>query len=116
MLIVGLMRNSAWLPKKTISRYFIALLFLLIKLVATAQQKPVFSRDSLFIKNADTTVNGYTETRPYYIMAWVNVKPANIKIIRNLEERTAIIEVGSRAEFNLLQKQSRIAPATNHWK
>jgi len=116
MFIVAAMRNCIFLPKKTIRLLSLVLVVLLLQLTAFTQQSTTVSRHLLFQKNADTAFRSFTNERPYYIIAWDKVKPGNLKVIRDLDERMAIIEVTSLAEFNLLKQQAKIAVATNHWK
>ena len=66
--------------------------FLLMQLIALTQQKSTFSSDSLFKKMADTTIRAESDPAPYYIIAWEKTIPGNIKIIRQLDERMAIID------------------------
>src|SRR4051812_11455747 len=67
--------------------------------------------DSAFTKNADTTIGGYSNSKPYYISVWNNTIPKSIKIIRKLNDRIAIIEVNNQTSFNSLSRQIRISAA-----
>ena len=102
------MRNH--LPKKTI-----ILSLLLLPLIAICQQKPI-PTDSLFKKNTDTTIRLFTNAKPSSIISWENNIPKNIKLIRQLDEKTAIIDINNEAAYKSLKQQIRIAPANNHWK
>src|SRR5688572_11104527 len=107
---------NKYLPKKTIGRFGIFLCVLLVQLNSLSQQKPSFSSDSLFNKMADTTIRPFAESAPYYILTWKDAAPKNIRMIRRLDEKIAIIEVRSRSELNSLLQQTQVAPATNQWK
>lgn len=102
------MRNH--LPKKTI-----ILSFLLLPFIVIAQQKPI-STDSLFKKNTDTITRLFTPIKPYYIISWETRIPKNVKLIRQLNEKTAIVTINDEATWHSLKKQTRIAPANNQWK
>src|SRR4051794_25822915 len=94
-------------------RYYITLLCLLIILSNTdAQINTKVYRNSIFNKYAVNPVHQLKEKRPYYIIAWDSAIPQNIKIIRQLDERTAIIELKRQQAFDLL-KQVRIAEAAD---
>ncbi len=83
--------------------------------IAGTQQKQI-ATDSLFKKNTDTTIRPFTNTKPYYIISWKDSLPKKIKLIRPLDEKTAIVAINDEAIYHSLKKQIQIAPATNHWK
>jgi hypothetical protein len=79
-------------------------------------QKNEFYEDSVFKKNADTTIHRYRDTKPYHISVWKGAIPRSIKIIRKLDDRTVIIEVSTQTAFDSLSREIRIAAATDNWK
>src|SRR5262245_61479393 len=105
-----------YLPKKTSCCIGFFLGFSLLQLNAFAQKRPTLSSDSLFAKIADTTIRPFTDSTPYYIAAWKDAPPKNVKVIRHFDERTAIIQVGTESELNWLKRRSNIAPAVHNWK
>ena len=110
------MRNDLFYRKKKIARCIVSLTFLVIQLHAVAQQNKKLYQDSFFAKYTDTTVQGYSDTKPYYIGEWERALSPSIKIIRKLSEQIAIIEVNSQTAFNLLHAQIKIAAANDNWK
>ncbi|MES1217367.1 MAG: S8 family serine peptidase [Bacteroidota bacterium] len=108
------MHKLPFLQKKNCCRYFTVLFFLFILGQAEAQKQPTIYRDSLFRKNADTTVHTYSPERPYYIATWEGETPESIKVIRQLDENLAIIEIDNPAAYN--GRNIKIAIANDHWK
>lgn len=110
------MSQNYLVHKKTLYRYLALFFFILIQWQALAQQNVKAIADSLFKRTTDTTSTHFTEIRPYYILQWENAKPGSIKIIRQLTEKIAIIEINSPSELLLLKQQNRIAAANDLWK
>lgn len=100
---------------KTIRPGSILFLLLLMQWPVLAQKNTTAYRDSLFTKYADNIVQHYAGNDRYYICASEKM-PSSIKIIRQLDEGLAIIEVNSKEVFDELQRHSKIAAATNDWK
>lgn len=95
---------------------FIIVLCLLTAQHADAQQNEKTNRDNLFHKYATKTIQDFTSTRPYYIIAWEEAVPPGVKVIRQLDGRTAIIELKNQQALELLKQQVRIAEAIDEWK
>ena len=98
--------------------YRIGLLFsiLLMQFISLAQQKPTLFVDSVFSRLSDATVQPGTGPGPYYIVAWEKTIPGGFKIVRQLDEKMAIITIDNQAAPKLANKQIRIAPANDLWK
>src|SRR5690348_15195267 len=97
-------------------RYYTSLLCgLIIQLCVHAQVNTKLYRDNIFDKYALKQVYQFKEGRTYYIIEWDSAPPKDIKIIRQLDERTAIVELKSPQAFGLLQA-TRIAEANDKWK
>ena len=110
-----------FLLKKNYSRYISFLFFFFIYTHTTAQVNRRAYRDSLFKKNADTSTHLYSQTRPYYIAEWQEQAPTTIttgtiKIIRQLDEKIAIVEIKSHAGESEMKQWAKIAVANDHWK
>ena len=87
-----------------------------MELNAFAQHKTILFSDSVFTKIADTTIQPFVKSAPYFIAAWKDVQPKNVKVIRRLDEKMAIINVRTVSELNELKLSARIAPAMHKWK
>ena len=109
------------LQKKNYWRNISLLFFFFVCSQAGAQKNAIAYRDSIFKKNADTIVHPHQQTRPYYITTWEGPIPnpianGSIKIVRQLDEKMAIIEINSQAALDTIKQQAKIAPANNQWK
>src|SRR5687767_2519447 len=105
-----LMRNCPLLIKKTknVGRYPFVFILLVTHFVTSAQLRPI-SGDSLFKKNADTTLRLFDPLKPYYIIRWEGTRPGNIPVIRQLDDKTAIIAVTGTTLLKLIKAKARIA-------
>lgn len=87
--------------------------FFLLQLCVKAQQD-----DALYKKYADTTGHFFQRNRPYYFIHWENETPPGLKIIRQLDERTAIVSITVKDwdHISSLEKEVVIYPAYDSWK
>src|SRR5689334_1026288 len=69
-----------------------------------------------FDKIVDTTSPSFTLSRPYYITEWKTSIPNSVKIIRQLDERTAVILLNDQQDEQTLKGICRIAAANDAWK
>jgi hypothetical protein len=109
------------LQKKNYCRNISLLFFFFICCQTWAQENTIAYRDSTFKKNADTIVHPYQQTRPYYIITWEGAIPnpiasGSIKLIRQLSDKIAIIQINSPVALDAIKQQAKIAPANDHWK
>ncbi|HEX8334961.1 MAG TPA: S8 family serine peptidase, partial [Segetibacter sp.] len=96
-------------------RYIFLLFLFLLQLQSLAQKKSSY-QDSIFKKYASTSIRGYEESKLYYVIESSNSINASLKITRQLDEHLAIIEIPNQTEFELLNKQVKLAAATDTWK
>ncbi len=121
ILIETLMNVPLFLQKKNCCRYISLLFFFFIYIQLGAQENTIVYRDSTFKKNADTIVHPYQQTKPYYITTWEGVVPnpiasGSIKLVRQLDDKMAIIEINNQVSLDAIKQQTKIAPANDHWK
>lgn len=102
------------LMKNRIPKIFFACL-LFIASSAFAQKKITVYEDSLFNRNAETDHLNKASS-PYYVIFYPESIPSSIKLIRQIDERIAIIELNSTSELNLLLEKTKISSANNNWK
>ena len=102
--------------QKNIPSYIIFLFLFFIQKYTVAQENKACCQDTLFTKFTDTTVYGYSNTRPYSITAWKQAVPHSVKIIRRLSEWVAIIKINRQTLFDSLSLQTNIAAANDNWK
>lgn len=94
-----------------------ALLFLfIIHWSASAQKNEAAYAENLFKKIADTSSRLYTPSNSYYIINWREVKPVSLKVVRQLGEKTAIVQLTSQAGFDSINRLAKIAAANDQWK
>ncbi len=101
---------------KNLGNYIILICLLLMQEYGTAQINAKVYQDSIFNKYATKLNQPYTTDRYYYVMKWEGASPQDSRIIRQLDERMAIIEVNSLEKFASLKQQTKIALATDQWK
>jgi hypothetical protein len=89
--------------------------FLMVQHHVIAQVNKGITQDSAFKKYA-SAINSFIIGHSYYIVEWKDVLPANIHIARQLNANTAIIDLKSKEEFELLKQHFRIADAFDTWK
>jgi hypothetical protein len=101
--------------KNICSYLFLSCLFF-IQLPAAAQRTIKVYNDSVFIKNADTSVHGFNNAKTFYISQWERPVPHSIKVIRKIDEHNAIISVSNKKVFDSLSYHVNIAAASDNWK
>ncbi len=106
----------SFLRKKNITAYAVVFSLCLLQHSATAQDNLKQYRDSIFKKFANTAAEQFTASKPYYIIAWEKNPPPGISVIRQLDEKAAIVEISNASLLNQLKKQVKIAAATDEWK
>ncbi|HET9277746.1 MAG TPA: S8 family serine peptidase, partial [Flavitalea sp.] len=87
-----------------------------IHLSTSAQKNKTAYEDSIFNKHADITSRSYNPTRPYYLTKWKENIPAISRVIRQLDDELAIVEITSHAELEAIKIKARIVAANDHWK
>src|SRR5687767_10473857 len=101
---------------KHFAGYIIFLFLLLIQSKASAQKNKRVYEDSIFNKNTAPGIRQYDDTKLYYISLWKDLIPAQVKIIKKIDERIAIIEVNDERQFDSLKQRIKISAANNSWK
>lgn len=84
---------------------------LLIQLCTFAQLQ-----QNNFSAYADMNNRSYTKEKPYYLLTWQQQRPPFINIIRSLDEQSAIVEINTARDLELMSKQYHITAANNNWK
>ncbi len=99
-------------------KYFFIGKKIIVAVIAIFFLQPIVAQqtDDLCKKIADTAALPFSAGKPYYIVEWKGAIPASIKIIRRLDERTAIIEINDRFDIYSLERKMRIFPARDVWK
>ncbi|MFI5129382.1 MAG: S8 family peptidase [Chitinophagales bacterium] len=83
---------------------------------AIAQENSLAETITIFNKIADTSSQRFDESRPHYLAFWEHGIPNSAKIVRQLNIRTAIIEVTSQLVLDSLQQRLKISAANDQWK
>ena len=92
-------------------------LLLLINLYSFSQNKSGTTRvETPFSLYTDSVNQSYIKDRPYYLVSLKKEMPATVKLMRMVNEKTAIIKISTKEEFYLIKKQLFIAAANNQWK
>jgi Subtilase family len=104
------------MKRKIICRYIIFLFLFFTKEQALAQGNEPLKNNDWYSKIADTTAPLFTAGRPYYIAAGKMEIPKSVKLIRQLDASTAIIEINSPEVFNALKQQATMTAANDLWK
>jgi hypothetical protein len=104
------------LLKKILFRSFALLFIFNLQQYAFAQKKATPFANALLKKYADTNIAFYRINKPYYAAVWPRAIPASIKLVRQLDEQTAIIEINNSVLFDSLNQKITIAPARDSWK
>jgi hypothetical protein len=81
-----------------------------------AQKNERLFLDSVFAKYADTTINAYSPTKPYYTIVNPFVISPSVKTVRKINEKISIVKVPTQTAFNSLSRQMKIAAAKDVWK
>jgi Subtilase family len=102
--------------KKILYRSFVLLFLFWVQQYAYAQKKVTTFANALFKKYADTNAVFDRINKPYCIAVWPQVTPASVKLVRQLDDQTAIIEVNDLILFDSLSQNITIATATDSWK
>jgi hypothetical protein len=98
--------------KKAFFKYVCCCMFIVAQLNSFAQANLAQYNDSLFTKF--TAVNTGNKNSPvYYVCEWQGQQPA-LKIIRQLDEQTAIVLLPQQEKIH--SSTIRIAAANNNWK
>jgi hypothetical protein len=81
-----------------------------------SQDKPGIATDSLSKKYGDSRVNKFTKERPYYLA--ISGKPGipQARVMRKLDDKTAIIEISSAGHYDSLEAQTTLIAANDNWK
>ncbi len=80
------------------------------------QKSKVVLPNTLFTKYADSLTHGFSVNKNYYVVEWKSVIPANLNIVRSIDEKIAILEIVNEAAYNMLNQQSLVNAANNQWK
>ena len=108
------MRNSFFYNFNKVKFFFT--FFLLFNLCLFAQNRHGAGNENPLSLYSDPVNPSYLKDRPYYIITW-NVKiPATVKVIRMINENTAVIKIVTKNEYDFLNQQYRIINANNQWK
>ena len=99
-----------------IKRRMIFIFLLLIHIHSFSQSKSDAGKENPFSIYADDLNQSYLKEKPFYIIAWKEAMPDSIKIIRMLDENTAVIKIVTNKEFEILHQQFYIVAANNKWK
>ncbi|WP_462248867.1 S8 family peptidase [Ferruginibacter sp.] len=99
--------------EKDILKYVCCCMFFFIQITVAAQNHSKKNSDSLFEAFTETS-GGNKKTTAYYICQWKNEIPCALKVIRQLDEQTAIIILPdqNKTQFPSL----KFAIANNLWK
>jgi hypothetical protein len=95
--------------------FLVVLLFHLLHNVSVAQVK-FGHTDSLFNRFADTSRYTFSPTRPYFIHSGKEALPVSIKVIRQIDIQTSIIELTNGNAYDSLRRYLKITPANDLWK
>lgn len=96
-------------------------LFLLVLLIgwqycSTAQLPGKPANVHFFTKYTDTAIHSYSENKPYYLCSWKPIQLLPVKLVRLLDEQTAIIKADNAAQLDQLKRKTIIVPARDEWK
>jgi len=103
------------IPKNVLT-LIAALAFLFIHKTAIGQKAIATEDILLFRKIADTMQRPFDPAKPYYIIIWIEGGSRNVKIVRQLTETTAIVELKNQFMLDSLKQRLTIARATDQWK
>src|SRR5687767_7271622 len=105
------------LSRFTLIKYYscLAVIIAFIHLNAAAQTT---SKDNernfkLYQASAD---KAYHTSNIYYIAYFEKTLPPSAKVIRRLDDRTAIVEINSEQSFRSVSMEARLALANDNWK
>ncbi|MFM6925814.1 MAG: S8 family serine peptidase [Ferruginibacter sp.] len=91
-------------------------LLLFFHLGSFSQNKPVEVKENPFAVYADSLHRFYEQNKPYYLVSWKDNIPRLINIVRMLDEKTAVISIRTKDEFEFISKQLFPVAANNEWK
>ena len=91
------------------------ILLISIPLFSFSQKKNKIYPQAAYKTFTDTAYFQYNKNRPYYITAWESGTPS-IKIVRRIDEKTAVILVSGKAELEFVKQQFSVFAANNLWK
>jgi hypothetical protein len=83
---------------------------------ALAQGNQPPGDDSLFSKYALPLVHQFTPDKPYYVVESQMGVSRRIRVVRQLNQKIAIIEVNSPEDLESLRHEARVAEALDSWK
>jgi hypothetical protein len=92
------------------------LVMLLMPLYALSQNPITINNDSIYIKNSANAAVSINNNHPYYIVYGNGIENVDCTVHRKLSPQVAIVTLQNAAQLKLLQKQFKIAIATNNWK
>ena len=82
----------------------------------SAQNKPGTVNEDPFSLYADTANRSYIKERLYYLISWKEKMPERLRVIRMINEHTAVIKILSNKEYDSLHRLFDIITANNQWK
>ena len=91
-------------------------LFLLINLNSFSQNKSGTKDEISFSFYTDSVNQSYIKDRPYYLIRWKTEMPAMAKVIRMINEKTAVIKISTKEEFDFIKKQVSVVVTNDQWK
>lgn len=92
------------------------LLTMLLPLQLSAQEKHALAGEPFFKRFADSTISSFQQSHSYYIFSSELRLPVSVRVVRQLDNHSAILSIGNSAGFESLRKQGNISAANNRWK
>lgn len=97
-------------------RNVLLFLLLIMQLHVNAQQGQKLPDDPLFSRYADTAAAIFSESRPFYICRRESKNKLPVRVIRQLDDSTAIIRLDHITELQKLKASMQVARALDEWK
>ncbi len=94
----------------------VVIFLLLFNLDSFSQIRQGSGTKNQYLIYTDTVNQSYQKDRAYYLISWNEKMPASISTVRMLDEKTAVIKILSKTEFEYLNQQFSITAANNQWK
>lgn len=91
------------------------ILFVVIPFYSFCQQKNKVDKQTAIRLFADTVSKPFDKNRPYYIISGETDLPA-IKIVRKIDDKTAVIKILRNEEFVLIKQQLPVFSSNGQWK
>ena len=105
---------------KFISGFFPLLLLVIFFLPAlqTAAQadERTEQRKKQFERFRSSDQRPFSKQRPYYLIRWEAMQPGGLKIVRKLDDQSAVIELEDSKTLHSLQPIASVYPANDGWK